>query len=144
MSPQKRSHSEDVISPTYLRVCLAQKIKKIAIEKGKKRYTRPQMFGFSLKVSVKRKKVFIVRDEAPIFSEALGFSLLILYVNRDLCLQSIFSLSIYDMSNLGGRQTHGSCFWFLFPHPTNKILKKTSVDLSSFLGFNFDGRPIIL
>ena len=144
MSPKKRSHSEDVISPTFLRVCLAQKIKNIGIEKCKKRYTRPQMFGFSLKVSVKRKKVFIVRDEAPIFSEALGFSLLILYVNRDLCLQSIFSLSIYDMSNLGGLQTHGSCFWFLFPHPANKMLKKTSLDLSSFLGFNFDGRPIIL
>ena len=37
---------------------------------------------FPLKVSVKRKKVFIVRDEAShflIFSEALGFSLLSLY-----------------------------------------------------------------
>ena len=26
--------------------------------------------------------------------------------------------------------------------PTNKILKKTSLDLSSFLGFSFDRRPI--
>ena len=31
---------------------------------------------------------------------------------------------------------------FCFPYPTNKILKKTSLDLSSFLGLNFDGRPI--
>ena len=29
-----------------------------------------------------------------------------------------------------------------FPHRTNKIIKKTSLDLSCFLGFNFDGRPI--
>ena len=34
----------------------------------KKRYTRPQTFCFSLKVSVKReKKVFIVCDEVPHF-----------------------------------------------------------------------------
>ena len=31
---------------------------------------------------------------------------------------------------------------FCSPHLTNKILKKTSLDLSSFLDFNFDGRPI--
>ena len=38
------------------------------IVESKKRYTRPQMFCFPLKVSVKRKKkVFIVRDEAPHF-----------------------------------------------------------------------------
>ena len=42
----------------------------IGIVKSKKKYTRPQMFCFPLKVLVKRKKVFIVRDEAPIFSEA--------------------------------------------------------------------------
>ena len=28
------------------------------------------------------------------------------------------------------------------PHPTNKFSEETSLDLSSFLGFNFDGRPI--
>ena len=33
-------------------------------EEQKKRYTRPQMFSFPLKVSVKREKtVFVVRDE---------------------------------------------------------------------------------
>ena len=32
--------------------------------------------------------------------------------------------------------------FFCSPNPTNKILKKTSLDLSSFLGLNFDGRPI--
>ena len=31
---------------------------------------------------------------------------------------------------------------FCSPHPTNKIFNKTSLDLSSFLGFNFDGRRI--
>ena len=28
------------------------------------------------------------------------------------------------------------------PHRTNKILKKTTLDISFFLGFTFDGRPI--
>ena len=36
-------------------------------EEQKKVYTRPQMFCFPLKVTVKRKKGFIVRDEAPHF-----------------------------------------------------------------------------
>ena len=34
------------------------------------------------------------------------------------------------------------CAFFCSTHPPSKILKKTSLDLSSFLGFNFDGRPI--
>ena len=59
----------------------------IGILKSKKRYKRsPQMLCFPLKVSVKRKKVFIVRDEAPIFSEVQGFIPLSLYVNPALCL----------------------------------------------------------
>ena len=88
----------------------------------------------------KKSSLFVMRS--PIFSETLGFRLLTLYVNPALCLQSMFSLSTSDVSNLCGLQTHGSCFHILFPHPTNKILKKTSLDLSSFLDFNFDGRPI--
>ena len=32
--------------------------------------------------------------------------------------------------------------FFCSPHPTSTVLKKTSLDLSSFLGFNFDGRLI--
>ena len=86
--------------------------KNIGIMKSKKKvaYTR-QMFCFPMKVSVKRtKKVLIVRDEAPIFYDALGFSLLSLYVNPALCLLPIFSLSTCDISNLCGLQTHGSCF----------------------------------
>ena len=40
----------------------------IGIVKSKKRYSRPHMFCFSLKVLVKKeKKVFIVRDETPHF-----------------------------------------------------------------------------
>ena len=111
--------------------------------KNKKRSSSSQMFCFPLKVSVRQKKrswLFAMRP--PIFSEALGFSLLSLYVNPALCLQSIFSLSICAMSNLCGLWTSGSCFLFLFRPPTNKILKKTSLDLSFFLGFNFDGRSI--
>ena len=78
----------------------------VGIVKSKKRYTRPQMFCFPLKASAKKKnKVFIVCDEAPIFSEALGFSLLSLCVNSALCLQSIFNLSTCDMFNLCGLQT---------------------------------------
>ena len=65
---------------------------------------------FSTESIGEEKKVFIVRDEAPIFSEALDFSLLSLYVNPALCLQPIFSLSTCGMSNLCGLQTHGYCF----------------------------------
>ena len=56
------------------------------------------MFCFPLKVSVKRKKsssLFVMGP--PIFSEALGFSLLSLYVSPALCLQPIFSLSTCDI-----------------------------------------------
>ena len=40
----------------------------IGVVKSKKRYTRPQMFRFPLKISVKRKKVFIACDDLPPFS----------------------------------------------------------------------------
>ena len=115
----------------------------IGIVKSEKGYTSLQMLFYPLKVSVKRKKVFIVRDEAPHFLQALGFILLSLYVNPPLSLRSIFSLSTCDICpiNVGFRLTV-LAFSFCSPHPTNKILKKTSLDLSSFLGFNFDGRPI--
>ena len=79
-------------------------------EEQKKRYTRPQMFCFTLKVSVKRKNrlsLFVMRP--LIFYKTLGISLLSLYVNPALCLQSIFSLARCDVSNLC-LQTHGSCF----------------------------------
>ena len=81
------------------------------IVRAKKRYTRPQMFCFPLKASAKRKnKVFFVCNEAPIFYEALGFSLLSLCVNPALCLQSIFNLSTCDMFNLCGLQTRSFRF----------------------------------
>ena len=56
------------------------------------RCTCPQMFFFSLKVSVKReKKVFVVCDEAPHFLRGpIGFSLFSLYVNPAQCLQPIY------------------------------------------------------
>ena len=38
----------------------------ISIVKSKKRYTRPQMFSFPLKVSVKKKKVFIFVMRPPV------------------------------------------------------------------------------
>ena len=84
----------------------------IRIVKSKqKRNTCPQMFCFPLKVPVTRKKkIFIVRDEAFHFSEALGFNLLSLHVNPAPCLQPTFSQSTGDMSNLRGLQTYGSCF----------------------------------
>ena len=47
--------------------------KIIGIVKSKKRYTRPQKFCFLLKVSVKKKKVLIVRDEAPHFLRGRRF-----------------------------------------------------------------------
>ena len=70
---------------------------------------------------------------SPIFYEALGFSLLSLYVNPALCLQPIFSLSTCDTCPvyMGFRPTV-LAFSFCSPHPTNKILKKTCLDLSSF------------
>ena len=56
----------------------------IAKSKKKKVYTSSDvLFSTESWLSVKRKKVFIVRHEAPIFSEALGFSLLSLYVNPE-------------------------------------------------------------
>ena len=73
---------------------------------------------FSTESIGEEKKVFIIRDEAPIFSEVLGFSLLTLYVN----------------AALGFRPTV-LAFSFCSPHPTNKILKKTSLDLKLFPGF---------
>ena len=98
---------------------------------------------FTESMSEEKKKVFIVRDEAPIFSEALGFSLLSLYVNPALCLQSIFNLSSHVLTSIyvGFRPTVVASS-VCFPHPTNKISNKTSLDLSSFLGFNFNGKPI--
>ena len=57
----------------------------------------------------KKKSSFFVMG-LPIFSEALVFSLLCLWVNPALCLQSIFSLTTCDMSNLCGLQIQSSCF----------------------------------
>ena len=42
----------------------------------------------------------------------------------------------------GGIAPFAPSGYALAPYPINKILKKTSLDLSSFLDFNFDGRPI--
>ena len=59
---------------------------------------------------------------------------------------SLLSLSTCDIpvSNLAyvGFKPTILAFSFCSLHPTNKILKKTSMDLCSFLGFNSDGRPI--
>ena len=76
----------------------------------KKIYTSSDVLFSTESIVEEKRKVFIVCDEAPHFSESLGFSLLSLYVNPALCLQSIFSLSKCDMSNLCGHQNHGSCF----------------------------------
>ena len=103
----------------------------------KKRYTRPQKFCFPLKVSVKKKKSSLFVMRPPIFSEALGFSLLSLYVNPALCLRSIFSLSTCDMSNLCGLQTHSSCLQFLFPSPNKLNFKEDISGFKLFPGFLF-------
>ena len=115
----------------------------IGIVKSKKKYTSLQMFCFSLKGSVKRKKSSLFVMRPPIFCEALGFIQLSLHVNPALCLQPIFSLSTRDICLIyvGFRPTVLASS-FCSSHPRNKILKKTFLDLSSFLGFNFDGRPI--
>ena len=79
----------------------------------------------------------------PIFSKALGFSLLSLYVNPALYAYNPYlacphvTCPIY----VGFRPTVlASSFCSLLP--TNKILKETSLDLKSFLRFSLDGRPI--
>ena len=66
------------------------------------------------------------------------------YVNPALCLQPIFSLSTCDIlcTNYVGFRLTILASSFCSPHPTNKFFKKTSLDLSFYLGFNFDGRPI--
>ena len=83
----------------------------IGILKSKKKiYTSSnvQFSTESIGEEKKRSSVFVMRP--PIFSEALGFSLLSLYLNPALCLQYIFNLSTCGMSNLRGLQTHGFCF----------------------------------
>ena len=105
-------------------------------EEQKKRYTRPQMFSFPQKVSVKRKKQSLLFVMSPtIFSEALGFSLLSLHVNPALRLQSIFSLPTCDIPNLCGLRTHGSCFYFLFPLPQKQNFKEDICGFKLFPGF---------
>ena len=54
-----------------------------------------------------------------------------------LCKDAQFGIYKPQVNFFAIRRLH----FFLFPHPTNKILKKTSLDLSFFLDFNFDGRP---
>ena len=115
----------------------------IGITKSKKKVYTSSDVLFSTESIMKRKKrssLFVMKP--PIFSEALGFSLLSLNVNPALCLQSIFNLSTNDMSNLCGLRTPVLASSFCSPTPKTKFLKKTSLILSSFLGFNFDGRPI--
>ena len=92
------------------------------------------MFCFPLKVSVK-KKVFIVRDETPIFSEALGLSLLSLYVNPTLYLRSIFSLScdIFPIY-VGFKPTVLACS-FCSPPPHKQIFKEDISGFKLFPGF---------
>ena len=98
----------------------------IGIVKSKKRHTRPQMFCFPLKVSVKKKKGYsLFLMKTPIFSEALGFSLLNLFVSLALCLQPIFCLSTFDICPIyvGFRPTVLASS-FCYPYPTNKILRR--------------------
>ena len=110
----------------------------------KKVYRFSDVLFFTESIGEKRKKrssLFVIRP--PIFSKALGFSLLSLYVNLALSLQPLFSLSTCDICPIYvGFKPTVLASSFCFSHLTNKILKKTSLDLSSFLGFNFDGRPI--
>ena len=84
----------------------------IGIVKSKtKVYTSSDVLFSTESISEEKKnKVFIVCDEAPIFSEVLGFSLLSLCVNPALCLQSIFRLFTCDMFNLCGLQARSFRF----------------------------------
>ena len=68
---------------------------------------RCSVFHWKYHKEKKRSSLFLMRPS--IFSEALGFGLFSLHVNPALCLQSIFSLSTCDMSNLCGLRTYGSC-----------------------------------
>ena len=64
------------------------------------------------------------------------------------CYQSLVCLLYVKMLNLTFTSRKLLFFvirrlhFFCFLHSINKILKKTSLDLSSFLGFNFDDRLI--
>ena len=59
------------------------------IVKSKKKVCTSSDVLFSTEsIGEKKKKVLIVRDEHPIFCEGLRFSLLSLYINPALCLQS--------------------------------------------------------
>ena len=75
----------------------------IGIVKSKKgiayRYSFLDVLFSTKSISEEKKKSSLFVMRLPIFFEALGFSL---YVNPALCLQSIFSLSTCDMSNLCG------------------------------------------
>ena len=83
----------------------------IGIVKSKKKiYTSSDVLFSTESVGEEEKKIFLVRDEAPLFLQGPRFQPAWPVVNRVLCLQSIFSLSTCDMSKLCGLQTHGSCF----------------------------------
>ena len=116
----------------------------IGISKSKKKVNTSSDVLFSTESIMKRKKrssLFVMKP--PIFSEALGFSLLSLYVNPALCLQTIFiacpQMTCPVYVGFGLTVLASS---FCSPHPTNKIFKEDTLILSSFLSFNFDGRPI--
>ena len=107
----------------------------IGIVKSKKKvHTSSDVLFSTESIGEEKKKVFIVRNEAPIFSEALGFSLHSLYVNPALCLQPIFSLSTCDTCPIyvGFRPTVLASS-FCSPHPTNKLEDISGFKL--FLGF---------
>ena len=88
----------------------------------------------------KRTSLFVMR--LPILFELPGFSLLSLYVSPALCLRSILACPHVTCPIYVGFRPTVLAFSFCSPYLTNQILKKTSRDLSSFLGFNFHGSDV--
>ena len=65
-------------------------------EEQKKVYTSSDVLFSSESVGEEKKNVFIVRDGAPIFSEALGFSLLSLYAEMGIHRDNLSAIVIGD------------------------------------------------
>ena len=84
--------------------------------------------------------LFLMRP--PIFSEALGFSLLSLYVHPALSYNPYLACSQMTCPIYVDFGLTVLAFSFCSPYPTNKIFKEDTLILSSFLSFTFDGRPI--
>ena len=105
--------------------------------------TRTGCSVFTENTGEEQKKVFVVRDEAPHFLR--GPRLQPGWPTRKSSLACTPYLACPHVTcpiYVGFRPTV-LAFSFCSPRSTNKILKKTSLGICSFLGFNFDGRPSI-